>query len=165
MKNTLLATGLVVCIFTTGCVVSVGGGSRRPTKTHKPHDRTPCTGREDQSATMAEIDAVNRLISDTHKRDRLNSIANRKCLAPATQVHLINSVFKLISESSKVDVLLTLIKNPCFSCKAKIVIIEKLHGLISESHKMKILDAMDKRNGCVDEAKQIIIETKPTECV
>ncbi len=138
MKKGFLAIGLlfiVVCLH--GCVVVVDEEerhSRQPSR-HQPPD-----------GTIAEIDAVGKLVLESHKRDAYEKIAGRDYLGPEAQIHLIQAVFdKLVLESSKENVLLTLINNPSFCPAGERAILDRLDKLALESDKRNILNAISQR--------------------
>ena len=116
------------------------------------------------AATIAEIDAVGKLHSDSGKYEGFKAIARRNPLRTEAQVHLVKPVFSsLYSESDAEDVLVTLIDNPSFSCAAKLAILRRLDSLSSESSKMTILKAINERRECAGQNEQIEIEIEVEE--
>jgi len=122
-----------------GCLEDISTGYNDLTKGWFVED-TPL------AATIAEIDAVVKLRSDSGKYEGFKAIAGRETLRTQAQVHLVKPVFSsLYSESDKADVLVTLINNSSFSCAAKLAILRRLDNLSSESGKMAILKAINER--------------------
>jgi len=138
MKKSFLAVGLLVLwISLQGCVVVVDEEQRH---SREPRRHLPADG------TIAEIDAVGKLVLDSHKRDGYERIAGRDNLGPEAQIHLVKAVFdNLALESSKENVLLTLIHNPSFCPAGERAILQRLDKLALESDKRNILNAISER--------------------
>ena len=138
MKKSILAVGLLIlwtCL--QGCIVVVDEEER--------HSREQ-TRDLPSDGTIAEIDAVGKLVLESHKRDAYEKIAGRDYLGPEVQVHLVMAVFdNLVLESSKEDVLLTLIHNPSFCPAGERAVLDRLDKLVLESDKRNILNAISKQ--------------------
>jgi hypothetical protein len=103
---------------------------------------------ESANVTNSEIDAVSKLSLEDNRREGYKRIAERRCLCPEVQTHLVEAVFQNLSlEDSKVDVLLALIKNRCFNSAAKAAILQRLDNLSLEDSRREILDAISSRRG------------------
>jgi hypothetical protein len=103
---------------------------------------------EPADVTNSEIDAVSKLSLEDNRRDGYKRIAERRCLCPDVQTHLVEAVFQNLSlEDSKVDVLMALIHNRCFSSPAKAAILQHLDQLSLEDSRRDILDAIGSRKG------------------
>ena len=103
MKKVLLMVILcAVVVGTGGCIVSIKGDceSRRDF-------RDPAL-----DSTIAEIDAVKMLASESARLNVLRTIAHRPGLAPEARMHLIESTRLLASESAREEVLMILAENP-----------------------------------------------------
>jgi len=140
-----------------GCLEDVGAGYNDLTEGWFVED-TPL------AATIAEIDAVSKLHSDSGKYEGFKVIAGREPLRSEAQVHLVKPVFKsLYSESDKKDVLATLINNSSFSCACKLAILRRLDNLSSEGGKMAILKAINERGPCAGDSEEVEIEIEETQ--
>lgn len=96
-------------------------------------------------ATIAEIDAVSRLKSDSAMYEGFQAIARREGLSIAAQVRLGRLASeKLYSPGDKEEVLLILIENPSFSHEAKMEILAHI-GKLPEDNKIKVLGAINNR--------------------
>jgi hypothetical protein len=103
---------------------------------------------EPADVTNGEIDAVSKLSLEDNRRDGYKRIAERRCLCPEVQTHLVEAVFQNLSlEDSKVDVLMALIHNRCFNSAAKAAILQHLDSLSLEDTRRDILDAIGSRKG------------------
>jgi len=149
MKAFVLTVGAILVVSgLAGCLEDISTGYNDLTEGWFVEDTA-------LAATIAEIDAVSRLHSDSGKYEGFKAIAGRRTLRTQAQVHLVKPVFKnLYSESDKADVLLTLINNSSFSCACKLAILRRLDNLSSESGKMTILKAINQRGHFIGESKQ-----------
>lgn len=138
MKKGFLFIGLlVIATCLQSCVVVIDDQEKHSRKSSR-HNQS------DQ--TIAEIDAVGKLVLESNKRDAYKKIAGRDNLGSQAQIHLVKAVFnKLVLESSKEDVLLTLIKNPSFCPAGEQTILNRLDKLALESDKQNILNAISQR--------------------
>jgi hypothetical protein len=138
MKRGFLAIGLLVittCLQSCVVVIDDKQGHSRESRGHQYQDKT-----------ITEIDAVSKLVLESHKRDAYKKIAGRDYLNPEAQIHLTKAVFdNLVLESSKEEVLLTLIKNPSFCPAGEQTILNKLDKLALESNKQNILNAISEQ--------------------
>ena len=93
---------LAVMVGLGGCIVSVNGdcGSKKQVKEAQV------------DATIAEIDAVKMLDSDSARLNVLRAIAQRPGLSPEARLHLVESISLLNSESAREEVLMGLAENP-----------------------------------------------------
>lgn len=158
MRAFFLFAGIcLVVLMLGGCLEDISTGY---------NDLTEGLFVEDTSlaATIAEIDAVAKLRSDSGKYEGFKAIAGREPLRSEAQVHLVKPVFKsLYSEPDKADVLVTLINNSNFSCACKLAILRRLDNLSSEGGKMAILKTINERGSCADESEEIEIEVEIEE--
>jgi hypothetical protein len=138
MKKDILTVGIfIILICLHGCVVVVDEDQTHPRQSEK---HPPVDG------TIAEIDAVGKLMLESNKRQGYENIAVRDNLSPEAQIHLVKAVFdNLTLESSKENILLTLIGNPSFSPVSERAILKRLNKLKLESNKRDILNAISKR--------------------
>jgi len=138
MKKDILAVGLFLLLLCLhGCVVVVDEEQQYPrhSDTHPPAD-----------GIITEIDAVGKLMLESHKRQGYEKIALRDNLSPEAQTHLVKAVFdNLMLESSKENVLLTIINNPGFCPAGERAVLKRLDKLMLESNKRNILDAISER--------------------
>jgi hypothetical protein len=149
MKN--LTTPLLLTaswILASGCVVSIGGNE----KTHqrqevpKPSPVVVVAANTEDSATLAEIDAITKLAFDNGKRDGFMAVASRGGISPGVQVHLVNTALRSLSfDAAKVEVLVQLTQNPTFSPAAKEAILRQIDLLAFESSKTTVLNAIQER--------------------
>jgi len=137
-----LSLSLLVCLFlwSAGCVVIVKEEERVPPGNVEcpvdPHE-------------IEEIDAVASLSFDSGRTEAYKRIAQRPCLSPEAQVHLVNEAFTRLSfENSIEEVLLALIHSPGFCCDARHAIISQIDRLKFDSNRSRILSELDKRGPC-----------------
>lgn len=158
MRAIILFGGIgFAALILGGCLEDIGAGYNDLTEGWFVEDT-------ELAATIAEIDAVSKLHSDSGKYEGFKAIAGRESLRAEAQVHLVKPVFSsLYSESDKEDVLMTLINNPSFSCAAKLAIVRRLDNLSSEGSKMAILKAINKRGECAGGSEEIEIEIEIEE--
>jgi len=158
MKAFVLAVGAILAVSgLAGCLEDIGAGYNDLTEGWFVDDTS-------LAATIAEIDAVSKLHSDSGKYEGFKAIAGRRPLRSEAQVHLVKPIFKgLYSESDKADVLVTLINNSSFSCACKLAILRCLDNLSSEGGKMAILKAINERGPCAGESEEIEIEEVQVE--
>ncbi len=150
----------------TGCLEALGGdkaggpqepGPQPSARAKEPQPQPPTRAKEPLwgdwfgkkdvkvEATLAEIDAVCRLKSDSAMYEGLKAIARRPDLSKAAQVRLAKpAIEKLYSPADKEEVLLILIKNPSFSHEAKMEILAYIEKLPEET-KIKVLSAINNR--------------------
>jgi len=96
--------------------------------------------------TIAEIEAVGKLLFDSDREQAYKRIAARQGLSAEAQVHLVEAVLGRLSfDNAKEDVLLKLIENPDFCSDAEQTILEKLDKLAFPSSKKRILKAISDR--------------------
>jgi hypothetical protein len=155
----------VVLIITAGFVVMILVGCLEDISTGY-NDLTEGWFVEDTAlaATIAEIDAVSKLHSDSGKFEGFKVIAAREELRSKAQVHLVKPVYEgLYSELDAEEVLLVLINNPGFSCDAKLAVLRRLDNFSSESGRMRILKAINERGPCADDNEDIEIEVEEQE--
>ncbi len=158
MRAIFLFAGIgFAALISGGCLEDIGAGYNDLTEGWFVEDTA-------LAATIAEIDAVSKLHSDSGKYEGFKTIAGREPLRAEAQVHLVKPVFKsLYFESDAEDVLVTLINNPSFSCACKLAILRRLDNLSSESGKMAILKAINERGECAGENEKIEIEIEIEE--
>jgi len=114
MKKVILLVGLLTVIAAVGgCVAVVGNTTDADGESHfwGAKQLKIC-------ATMAEIDAVGKLSSESAKVEGYKTIASRSSLRGCERIYLIKTLEKSsLSESARQDVLLTLVSNepkpPC----------------------------------------------------
>lgn len=95
--------------------------------------------------TMAEIDAVGSLKSDSAKLEGFKAIAGREKLLREAQAYMVRPVAKKVfSSSAKEEILITLINNPNFCLEAKKEILFNLNKL-AEENKINVLRAINNR--------------------
>ncbi len=95
--------------------------------------------------TIAEIDAVGRLKSDSAKLEGFKAIAGREELMKEAQAYMVRPVAKKVfSSSAKEEILITLINNPNFCLEAKKEILFNLNKL-AEENKINVLRAINNR--------------------
>jgi len=114
MKKVILLVGLLTVIAAVGgCNAVVGNTTDAEGESHFWDAKKPKI-----DATMAEIDAVGRLSSESAKVEGYKTIASRSSLRGCERIYLIQTLEKSsLSESARQDVLLTLVSNeskpPC----------------------------------------------------
>jgi hypothetical protein len=113
MSRFILVVGLLTAVAAfSGCVAVVGNTTDTDGESHFWDAKKPKV-----NATMAEIDAVGKLSSESAKVEGYKTIASRSCLRGCERIYLIKTLDKSsLSESAKQDVLLTLVSNepkPC----------------------------------------------------
>ena len=95
--------------------------------------------------TVAEIDAVGSLKSDSAKLEGFKAIAGREELLREAQAYMVRPVAKKVfSSSAKEEILITLINNPNFCLEAKKEILFNLDKL-AEENKINVLRAINNR--------------------
>ncbi len=95
--------------------------------------------------TIAEIDAVGSLKSDSAKLEGFKAIAGRERLLREAQAYMVRPVAKKVfSSSAKEEILITLINNPNFCLEAKKEILFNLNKL-AEENKINVLRAINNR--------------------
>jgi hypothetical protein len=125
-------------LWLTGCVVVV--------HEEKRHPRRPDVDCVPADVTIEEIDAVNKLTLEPHRRDAYLRIAKRPGLHDEAQEHLVNAVFDNLSiEPWKRDVLMAIISNPDFGPGGRQAILSQLDRLSIEPYKRDILEAISRR--------------------
>ena len=143
----LLAFAAVVSLV-SGCAVSIGGQGAKHERTVVTREVVVAPAGTEDSAAIAEIDAVSQLSMDPAKATALKNIAGRPNLSVPVQVRLVSATLKCLSfEPSKVDVLLVLIRNAAFVTATKEAIFKQLNQLSFEANKTVILDAIQQRSG------------------
>jgi hypothetical protein len=151
----VISVGFVTIL--AGCLEDIGTAYNDLTKDWFVED-TPL------AATIAEIEAVSRLHSDSAKFEGFKAIAAREGLAAEAQAHLVKPVYEsLYSDSDSEKVLLTLINNPGFSCAAKLAILKHLDKFASEKSRIRVVRAINDRGPCADDNEQIEIEIEIRE--
>ena len=158
MRTLALAVGACLAVLMSGgCLEDISTGYNDLTEGWFVEDTA-------LAATIAEIDAVGKLHSDSGKYEGFKAIAGREPLRAEAQVHLVKPVFSsLYSESDAEDVLVALIENQSFSCAAKLAILRRLDSLSSESSKMTILKAINERRECAGQSEEIEVEIEIEE--
>lgn len=115
MKKVIFLVGLLTVIAAVGGCVAVVGNTTDADGC--PHSHFWDAKQPKICATMAEIDAVGKLSSESAKVEGYKTIAGRSSLRGCERVYLIKTLDKSsLSESAKQDVLLTLVSNepkPC----------------------------------------------------
>lgn len=103
MRNVLLiGVVCVVLVSAGGCFVSVKDGCQCKKLASEPV----------VDSTIAEIEAVRMLASESARLNVLRTIASRPDLSPEARIHLVEAVRMLASESSREEVLMILAENP-----------------------------------------------------
>ena len=143
IKSLLLGISVIVCgASLTGCVVSIGGGTRTPD--HAP-PAVVVTDSTD-AATIAEIDAAAGLNMDNDRTHALVQIAERGALAAPVQVHLVNTTYRRLSfDNSKTHVLTKIIARPDFCDATRHAIVSQLNKLSFDSNRQQILQQINER--------------------
>ncbi len=136
-------------LLLAGCL-DISIGSRRPAPAPIPPPEmpppAPIVTNPADAATLAEIDAAGRLDFDSSRVQALTQIAERSGLAPAPQVHLVNTAYRCLGfDSSKAAVLQKLIANPAFCDAARQAIVSQLNRLSFDSSRQAILNDVNKR--------------------
>jgi hypothetical protein len=143
-RLTLCGIGLLFTALTfTGCVVSIGGGSRG-----SDHHAPPAVVMTDSAdaASIAEIDAAARLNMDSARTHALVQIAERPLLAPSVQVHLVNTAYRVLSfDNNKAHVLTKIIARPDFSDATRHAIVSQLRKLSFDNNRQHILHQINER--------------------
>lgn len=104
MKRMLLVAMLcAVTVSLGGCFVSIKGDGCTPGKAIQ---------HPEMDSTIAEIDAVKMLGSESARLNVLRTIAHRPHLSPEARIHLVEATRMLGSESSREEVLMALAENP-----------------------------------------------------
>ncbi len=153
----LVAVALLGVLTLAGCLEDITAGYNDLTQGWFAEDTA-------LAATIAEIDAVAKLNSDSAKYEGFKVIAARVGLPTEAQVHLVKPVFgKLYAESDKEDVLITLIDNPGFTCAAKLAILKRLDTLSSQTSRIAILKQITERRDCQGRSEQIEVEIEIEE--
>lgn len=95
----------VLCLMTAGiegCFISVKDGCHSREGMHEPV----------VDSTIAEIEGVRMLASESGRLNVLRAIAGRPGLSPEARIHLVEACRMLASESSREEVLMILAENP-----------------------------------------------------
>ena len=105
MRKKIFISSLVLLpILLSGCIIVSSNKTQTPSQ--------ECEKAPQTNATIAEIDAAGRLISQSAQANVYKAIARRPGLTQQERIHLTNAVTKnLISESDKEEVLLILVNN------------------------------------------------------
>ena len=110
-----------------------------------PHSQLQQEINFELETTMAEIDAVGNLKSDSAKLEGFKAIAARQELLKEAQAYMVHPVAKKVFSSlAKEEILITLINNPNFAIEAKKEILFNLNKL-DEENKINVLRAINKR--------------------
>ncbi len=148
-RTLTLTLSLTLAALTPGCVVSIGGQNRTPPpppprqEPPKPNPVVVVPSLPEDTATLAEIDAIAGLSFENTKTQGFLPVASRPGLSPAAQVHLVNTSLRSLSfEHSKVTVLLAVIANPSFNPATKEAILRQLDMLAFENSKATVLNAI-----------------------
>lgn len=111
----------------------------------KPHSQLQQEMTFELETTIAEINAVSNLRSDSAKLEGFKAIAGRKDLQKEAQAYMVHPVTKKVFSSlAKEEILITLINNPNFAIEAKKEILFNLNKL-EEVNKINVLRAINKR--------------------
>lgn len=157
MRTFVLVISVGFVTILAGCLEDIGTAYNDLTKGWFVED-TPL------AATIAEIDAVSRLRSDSAKFEGFKAIAAREGLTTEAQAHLVKPVYEsLYSDSDSEAVLLMLINNPGFSSAAKLAILKHLDKFASEKSRIRVVRAINDRGPCADDNKEIEIEIEVWE--
>jgi len=157
MRTFALVVSVSFVMILAGCLEDIGTAYNDLTKGWIVEDTA-------LAATIAEIDAVSRLHSDSAKFEGFKAIAAREGLRAEAQAHLVKPVYEsLYSDSDAEEVLLTLINNPGFSNAAKLAILTHLDKLASEKSRIRVVKAINERGPCADDNEQIEIEIEIEE--
>ena len=107
-KTTFVGSLFIVSILLSGCIfVSSSKNQSTPQET-----KSPCVQTPQVSATMAEIDAAGKLVSQSARANIYKAIARRPGLSPQERIHLTNAITThLVSQSDREEVLLILVNN------------------------------------------------------
>ncbi len=105
MKRKLLMVILCVTVAAAagGCIVSIKGDGCQSPKNMQHLEL---------DSTIAEIDAVKMLGSESARLNVLRAIAHRPGLSPEARLHLIEAIHFLGSESAREEALMILAENP-----------------------------------------------------
>jgi hypothetical protein len=110
-KTAFVVSLLIVSVLLSGCIVVSSNKTQAPPKA-KESAKAPCSESPQVRATLAEINAASKLMSESAKANVYRAIAQRPGLSPEERIHLTNAVTKhLMSESDKEEILLTLVNN------------------------------------------------------
>jgi len=154
VRTFILVVSVSFVMISAGCLEDIGTAYDDLTKGWFVEDTA-------LAATIAEIDAVSKLRSDSAKFEGFKAIAAREGLRAEAQAHLVKPVYEsLYSDSDSEEVLLTLINNPGFSSAAKLTILTHLDKLASEKSRIRVVKAINERGPCADDNEQIEIEVR-----
>jgi hypothetical protein len=157
VRTFILVVSVGFVTILAGCLEDIGSAYNDLTKGWFTEDTA-------LAATIAEIDAVSKLRSDSAKFEGFKAIAAREGLRAEAQARLVKPVYEsLYSDSDKEEVLLALIDNPGFSSGAKLVILTHLDKLASEKSRIRVVKAINKRGLCANDNEQIEIEIEVRE--
>ncbi len=146
MKQLIRCSALLLAsVWLAGCIsISTHPRARDPVVVKERVVVVPES--QEDSATVAEIDAASKLHFDSTRVGALSVIAERPDLSPAAQVHLVDAAFRCLDfENSKIGILQTLIDNRAFCRAAKESILTQLDKLSFENNRKAILDAINRR--------------------
>lgn len=133
---------IVVLVIAAGCFEGLDELSR---ELFTPQEQLQKELNLELETTIAEIDAVGNLKSDSAKLDGFKAIAGREELLEEAQAYMVRPVAKKVfSSSAKEEILITLINNPNFCLEAKKEIIFNLNKL-DEENKINVLRAINER--------------------
>lgn len=143
-----LVAALGMAVLLSGCVVSIGGGTRSRDEVPKPPPPPVVVpSNTDDAAVMAEIDAATKLSFEAGKLSALKNVASRSGITPPVQVHLVNVGLRTFGfEASKVDLLMTLIANPALAPVARESILRQIDRLDFEASRNQVIQAIQQRS-------------------
>lgn len=112
MRKLFLGVGLfALSFFLSGCVVISSNKTQSVPKEHPMQVQ--------MTSTIAEIDAVGNLVSQSARANIYRAIAQRPNLLPQERIHLVNAITtNLVSQSDIEDLLLILVNNTSKSPEA-----------------------------------------------
>jgi len=144
VKPAVVGLGLLsIALAFTGCVVSIGGGSRGPDHSAPP---TVVVTDSADAATIAEIDAVAKLNMDSDRAHALGQIAERGALAAPVQVYLVKVTYRSLSfDESKTNILAKIIARADFCDATRNAIVSQLGKLSFDSNRQYILQQINER--------------------
>jgi hypothetical protein len=146
MKNIIRCSALILeSVWLAGCI-NISTHPRARDQVIVKERVVVVPDAQEDSATIAEIDAASKLKFDSTRVGAMSAIAQRSDLTPAAQVHLVEAALRCLDfENSKVNILQTLIDNRAFCRAAKESILVQLDKLSFENNRKAIFEAINHR--------------------
>ena len=107
-KTAFIGSLFILSVLLNGCIIVSSNKTQAPTEGSA---KSSCAESPQVRATLAEIDAAGKLISQSAQANIYKAIARRPGLLPQERIHLTKAITRLISTSDKEEILLILVNN------------------------------------------------------